>query len=850
MFSLAQNFRFALRRLRKNPGFTVVAVLTLALGIGANTGVFSVINAIMLRTLPVNDPQNLMLLKWKAHRIPTTVASFFYDNCPHQGGSWNGRALISEMPLDAEGCSFSFPLFQAIREKSTIFSSVFAFVPEQLTMNSEKGSSQGQAVFVSGDFFSALGAPPALGRLLDPADESEDAVPAIVVSHHFWQNELGGDRSVLGMHVRVGKALFTIVGITGQDFPVVDPGLPSDFWMPIAYQAIVEPRFPKNTVNNALWIEVMARLKPEVRIAQAASALTVLFAASTTNGPDAIFKRDDRPEIQLSTAAHGLVTLRQNFSRPLFALLVAVAIVLFLVCANLAGLILVRSAARRKELAMRVALGATPGRVFRQLLTESLLLLLVGGTFGVLLGYLGASILEKFLSHNWYQPLQVDVRPDAHVLMFTASISIFVGIVFSLAPAVSSRRGDLVPALKETAGSIIVAGRRRINLGNLLVLVQMVVAMLVLAGTGLLVHSLFNLRSEEVGFDPKNIVEFRVDATYSKGPGGNLQNLYRDLQEQLSSVPGVSSASRSGVLLLSGGGMGGPIFSRDQSGAEIHVNMLPISGSFFETMRIPLINGRTLDPQDSAVSQANTLSKHVVVNQVLARRLFGDQNPVGRHFREDASGPEDEVVGVVANAKYDTLRDDIRPAIYTPIAGWDGQFYFEVRTALDPKAMMPELRSAIRRFDSNLLITDMKTETEQIDQNIYQERLIANLSSLFALLALFVACIGIYGLLSDQVTRRTQEIGVRLAMGAERADVLRLVLRKGAVLAVAGTLLGGAAAFGVTRYLQGFLFGVKPMDPLTMLTVAAILVATVMAACYIPARRAAKVDPMVALRYE
>jgi len=852
MTGLLHDVRYALRQLRNSPGFTAVAIITLALGIGANTAIFSLINAIMLRTLPVKDPQSLVLLKWKARRVPATTASFAFDNCSHGGGSWNGRALISQTPLETEGCSFSFPLFQAIRENSTIFSSIVAFVPEpgNLAVNSGGRTSQGQGLFVSGNFFSALGARPALGRLLAPTDDSEGAAPAIVVSHRFWQNELGGDLSVVGRHVLVGKAPFTVVGVTGQEFPQLDPGLPADFWIPFAYQPTVEPRLPKKTVTNALWIELMARLKPGVSIAQAASATSVFFAASTTSGPEAMFKTSDAPQIELSTAARGLATLRQNFSQPLFALLAAVGIVLFIACANLAGLTLARSAARQKELAMRVALGATSARILRQLLTESLLLSLTGGALGILLGYLGAGGLEKFLSHNWYLPLQVDVRPDAHVLAFTVVVSILVGIVFGLAPIFSRRRLDLVPALKETVASATIAGRRRLTLGNSLVLVQMALAMLILAGTGLLVRTLSNLRAENVGFDPQNVVVFRVDAAYSHRAGGNLQTLYRDLQEQLSSLPGVTSASRSGVLPLSGGGMGGPLFSRDQSGAEIHANQLPVAGSFFETMRIALLDGRTLNPQDAAASRSNNLPKPVVVNQALASRLFGRQSPVRKYFREDETGPEDEIVGVVANVKYANLRDDMGPTIYTPIGTWDGDFYFEVRTALDPKAMMPTIRAAIARFDPNLLITDMKTQEEQIDQNIYQERLIANLSSLFALLALIVACVGIYGLLSYQVTRRTQEIGIRLALGAQREDVLRLVLRQGAILAVLGALIGIAAALAVTRYLQSFLYGVKPSDPLTMVAVAILLIVVALFASYIPARRAMKTDPMEALRYE
>jgi predicted permease len=851
MNGLLQDFRYAARRLRKSPGFTAVAIITLSLGIGANTAIFSLINAIMLHTLPIKDPQSLVLLKWNARRIPDTTASLAYDNCTHGGGSWNGRALISQAPLETAGCSFSFPIFQELQEKSTIFSSVVAFVPlpAELAVNSGGKSSRARVLLVSGNFFPVLGAHPALGRLIAPTDDSDTARPGIVICYRFWQNELGQDRSVLGKDVLVGKTLFTVLGITGPDFPELDPGLPSDIWAPMAFQAVVEPRLPKKTAAKALWVELMARLRPGISSVKSASAASVLFAAATTNGPDAMFRPDDSPRVTLSGAAHGLVTLRQNFSQPLFALFAAVAMVLFISCANIAGLTLARSTARQKELAMRVALGATRGRILRQLLTESVLLSVVGGAFGILLGYLGASALAVFLSNNWYLPVEVDVHPDAYVLVFTALVSILTGIAFGLAPAFSSKRPDFVPALKQTSGGAPSTPGRRITLGSTLVVVQVALAMLVLAGTGLLVRTLSNLKAENIGFDPQNLVVFQVDASYSKRSGENLQALYRDVQDRLSSLPGVISASSSGVLLLSGGGMGGVIFSKDQSGRPIHVGVLPVAGDFFQTMGIRLLEGRTLSMQDSG-PRSNSVPTHVVVNQALARRLSGAQNPVGRHFRESATGPEDEIVGVVADAKYANVRDEIQPTIYNSIGNWDADFYFEVRTAMDPKALMPEIRDSISRFDSNLLITAMKTQVDQIDQNIYQERLVANLSTLFALLALIVVCVGIYGLLSYQVTRRNHEMGVRLALGAERADVLRMVLQQGVLLAAIGALIGTAAALGVTRYLQSFLYGVGTSDPLTMSAVAFLLIAVGLLASYIPARAAMKVDPMTALRYE
>jgi macrolide transport system ATP-binding/permease protein len=848
---LVQDLRYAVRQLSKSPAFTAVALITLALGIGANTAVFSLINSIMLRTLPIKDPKSLVLLKWKASRIPDTTASLAYDNCTHGGGSWNGRALISQAPLETDGCSFSFPLFQELQKKSTIFSSVVAFVPlpTEVAVNSGGKTSHARVLLASGNFFSVLGAHPALGRLIAPTDDSDTAKPVIVVSDRFWKNELGQDRSILGKSVLVGKTLFTVIGVTGQDFPELDPGLPSDIWLPMAFQAVVEPRLPKKTDAKALYVELMARLKPGISSIQSASAASVVFAAATTTGPAAMFKPDDSPRVILSSSAHGLVTLRQNFSQPLLALFAAVALVLFISCANIAGLTLARSAARQKEFAMRVALGATHGRILRQLLTEGVLLAVAGGAVGILLGNLGASALATFLSHNWYMPVEVEVRPDAHVLFFTAILSILTGIASGLVPAFSSKRPELIPALKQTSGAAPITHGRLIPLGSTLVVVQVALAMLVLAGTALLVRTLSNLKAENVGFDPQNLIVFQIDATYSKRSGENLKTLYREVQDRLSSLPGVISASRSGVVLLGGGGMGGNIFSKDQSGRPIHVGVLPVSGDFFQTMGIRLLTGRTFSEQDSG-THPDGVPTHVVVNQALARRLFGTRNPLGGHFRENEDGSEDEIVGVVADTKYANVRDEIQPTIFNSIGNWDADFFFEVRTAMDPKAIMPEIRDAVTRFDSNLLITDMKTQAEQIDQNIYQERLIANLSTLFAGLALIVSGVGIYGLLSYQVSRRTQEIGIRLALGAQRNDVLGLVVRQGALSSGLGVLVGSMAALAATRFLQSFLFGVKPSDPATIAAAAFGLIAVALLSSYLPARQAMQTDPNTALHYE
>jgi predicted permease len=609
------------------------------------------------------------------------------------------------------------------------------------------------------------------------------------------------------------------------------------------------PPYPaRQTAANAIWIELIGRLKPKTSTGQAASALSAAFAAGTTSGPEAIFKADDAPQIELASAAHGLATLRRNFSKALFALLAAVALVLLISCVNIAGLMLVRSVARRKELGMRVALGATRGRIISQLLTESLLLAFAGGAVGMALGSFGARILVSFFSRNWSMPLQLDVHPDARVFAFALLVSVAVGIGFGLMPAFFSGRPDLVGVLKAESGSAMGGASHRMTFGSLIVIIQIALAMPILAAAGLVTRTLANLRAEDVGFNLQHLLVFRIDPTYSqKNPGA----VYRDLLQQLKSLPGVVAASRSAVALLSDEGMAAPIFSNDQPTLQVRAHGLPMSSDFLRTMGIPLRQGQMFSDDDSERNSSKNTPINVLVNETLVRELFGSRDPLGKHlYLGNGSGPTYEIIGVVGNAKYGNVRETIWPTVYMPIGQWNGPMYFEVRTGMEPVAVIPELQSAVRRFDSNLLIMGMKTEREQIDEDLYQERLMSLLSGLFAVLAVIVACVGLYGLLAYQVVRRTQEIGIRLAFGAESQDVLSLFLGQGAGLAIVGTLIGCAAALGVTRYLQSFLFGVKPADPLTFIATAALLVGVALIGSYIPARRAAKVDPMVALRYE
>jgi predicted permease len=601
---------------------------------------------------------------------------------------------------------------------------------------------------------------------------------------------------------------------------------------------------------------------------QPASKAPAILAAPPGTAPEASPKTlstaADNPLVTLLPAQTGLTGARGEYSNPLYVLMLAVGIILLITCANVAGLMLARAAARQKEMAVRLALGAGRARVVRQLLTESVMLSVLGGALGILFAYWGAHAIVSFVSSNQSRPLGFATGVDLRVLAFTVAISLLTGILFGIAPTFRGARVDLTPALKEgerSSGSSGHAGRTWFSAGNALVVAQVALAIVVLVGAGLLVRTLQNLRSIDVGFDSHNILVFGIDPTLIGYKGAQVDAFYRDLQGRLAETPGVTSASYSILPLLSNRlgitGFHWPGMPQDQTSMA---DGLAVGPNFFATMHIPFLAGREFNASDFKVAAANsgvTPSSErtaVIVNQAFVQKYLGKENPIGKQFGE-AEAAEDhpalpgyEIIGVVRDAKYNSLRRDIQAMMYTPQSA--GGASFEIRTAADPQAILPAIREIVAQVNTNLPLFDVKTESEQIDRLLFQERLVARLSGFFGLLALVLACVGLYGLLSYEVSRRTREIGIRLALGAQPASVLKLVLRQGIVLAIVGAAVGIGVALGVTRYLATMLFDVHTNDPLTMIAVAVLLTLVALAACYIPARRAMRVDPVVALRYE
>jgi predicted permease len=887
MQTVWRDVRFGLRTLRKSPGFATVAVLTLALGIGANTAIFSLIDAVMLRSIPVKDPQSLVVFNWVANKDPQYHSYSNYGDC----GQWPEG--------EHTGCAFSLPFSKVMRLEANTFTGIAAFagpMPFDLSGNGPAGMARGEVV--SGDFFSTLGVNTILGRPLGPGDASPNAPPAIVLSYNYWQSAFGGARKAVGSTVRLDGIPVEIAGVASPQFTNLAPGKTQDFFLPIS----VLPRFrlpwfgTESALNDpySVWLVMVGRLKPGVAISQAQAAASVIFRNEMLHGAKPLSKAGDNPRIALARVQDGLSGQRGRISSLLYVMMIAVGAILLIACANVAGLMLARSAARQKEMAVRLALGAGRARIMRQLLTESVMLSVAGGALGVLLALWGVDAVTALLTSGSDRPFGFVVAPDWRVLAFTIGVTFITGILFGLAPAFRGTRVDLTPALKESASSLPRGGMRLgrwFRLGDALVVAQVALSVVVLVGAGLLVRTLRNLHEVSPGFDTQNVLLFGIDPVLIGYKDAQSAQLFRDLRERFAALPGVISASYSSDALLAGS-----LWSTDlhldgtPRNKNVTANVMAVGPQFFSTLRIPMMVGRGFTSTDfvsaaitdaaeqaaqqarekAAVSAANgkaaearpaaALTKlapiPIIVNKSFARKFFPKESPIGRHIGDyqgddyplGAMEPGYMVIGICGDAKYQDLRSKIEPTMYEPLTGGFAQF--ELRTASNPTALISAVRSVVAHVDNNLPLDDVRTQTEQIEDLLVQERMMAQISSFFALLALALACIGLYGLLSYEVVRRTREIGVRVALGAQQRDVLRLVVRQGIVLTMVGAAVGIGVALGVTRFMASMLYGVYANDPATILAVTMFLGFIALAACFVPSRRAMKVDPMVALRHE
>jgi predicted permease len=889
--TLLQDIRYAFRMLRKSPGFTAVAVLTLALGIGANTAIFSVVDAVLLRSLPVKDPQQLVVLSWSARQKPKYTGHSGYGDCDSEYRRGGKR-----------DCSFSVPFFDAIRTRTGDFSGMAAFAgPLGIDFSGNGPATMAKGTWVSGDFFSTLGVDTILGRPLGPSDDSPSAPPVIVLSYACWQRAFGADRSVIGRAVRLNSVPATIIGVADPHFTNVTPGKTQDFFMPLALCDRVRSQWwgdvDRLSDATSWWIVIIGRLKPGIVAGQAQAAATTVFRNELFHGSKPLSTPADAPTISLMSAREGLNGETGEIAPMLFLLMFGVGFILLIACANVAGLTLARSATRQKEMSVRLALGAARTRLIRQLLTESVLLSLIGGALGIFVAFWGVRAIVALFGTG-YSDFPFVIAPDWRVLTFTLAVVLATGILFGLAPALRGTRVDLTPALKESASSLpraAVRTKRFSRLGDALVITQVSLSAVVLIGAGLFLRTVRNLHSLNPGFDTRNILLFEIDPTIAGYTDPQTQQLYSNLQQRFAAMPGVLSVSYSEDALVDGG-WSGDDFHLDGTPPKSIINpaTLSVGLNFFSTMRIPVLAGRAFTPADfvaaastraarkaassppvpvvGSVSPANassvggpkslaTIYAHstpipIMVNEMFAQKFFSNQNPVGKHFGDaqyidgeaQLPSPGYTIIGVAANTKYKTIRQPIVPTVFLPLVS--NSAYFELRAAGNPTALVKNVRDIVSRAADNLPLTNVRTQTEQIDQTLFLERLLSRLSSFFGALALVLACIGLYGLLAYEVARRTREIGIRMALGAQQRDLLRLVVGQGILLAFIGVAIGIAAALGVTRFISSMLFGVRANDPLTIIAVAILLGLVALLACYIPARRAVKVDPVVALRYE
>jgi predicted permease len=835
-------------------GWTTVVVLSLALGIGANTALFSAMNGLLLTKVPVKDPDTLVRFRFWGRNDMVNSSS--------------GYGSLNKTPDGQDvRASFSYPMYKQFVADNRTMTDLFACAPYGRVNIVVDGQADLATAFISsGNYFQLLGVTARVGRTIAPDDDRPSASPVAVISSKYWHSRFGTDPNVVGRTVKVNNVLVTVVGVLSPDFTGVQQPIAElpDMSFPLALDPQLNPTAvnieaeqPRLGQPTYWWLQVMGRLKPGATAAQVQGNLEGVFQQTARAGFESFLnalpekerstsQNRDRtavPHLRVEPGARGVYDVNTNDLRSLTILMVVVALVLLIVCANVANLLLSRATTRHKELSVRLSLGATRPRLIRQLLTESLLLASVGGALGILVGYWGRQLLPG-------TPGQMTIL-DWRMLAFIVAVTGVTGVLFGIAPALRGTGMNVSSALKETGRSVI--GSRSI-LGKSLLIVQVAISLVLLVGAGLFLRTLHNLRHVDVGFNPQNLVLFRVNPSLNRYDDKRMHGLYRDMLERLATVPGVRGVALSNPALLSGSINGTSIYvqgrvypaSRPQ-GDSNSINRLVISPNFFEVMGIPMVMGRSFTDRDS-----DTSPKVVIINEAAVRKYFPNENPIGKRFGSSLeTAGQQEIVGVLRDAKYNSVREDAPPTMYVPYPQARlGGTVFELRTAAASTSIMGAVREAVRQIDSNLPVTDVSTQIEQVEKRFMQEKLFAQAYTLFGGLALLLASIGLFGLMSYNVSRRTNEIGIRMALGAQRQDVLRLVMRESMILVVIGVTTGLAIALASSKFVATLLFGLPPTDVTTMLLAMLVMVVVSALAGYLPARRASRVDPMVALHYE
>lgn len=864
---LGQDLRYGMRTLLRNPAFTALAALSLALGIGANTAIYSFMDAWLMRRLPVADARSLVVLKWHFPAQGNSPDSVVHDV--------SGQ-IYDDPRTGATSAIFPFPAFEQLRKSNGVLSVLFAYRPARKLNVMAMGQAEiTGGEYVSGDYFRGLGVVPAAGRLIAGDDDRAGAPPVAVLSYGFAQRRFGEAAGAAGQTVRINNIPFAIIGVAPPEFFGVDPSKAPELYLPLHADLLLDPERDPGARGRYLdehyyWTEMMGRLRPGVTMAGARAALASEFAAWVAGTAANERERKKLPEFLLQPGGGGLDNLRRAYSQPLYILLAMVGLILAIACANIANLLLARATARRREMAIRLSMGAGRGRVMRQLLTESLLLALAGGSAGILFAVWGMRFLTSVLSGGG-DPLPLRPELNSGVLAAAFLLTVMTGLLFGLAPALQATRTDPMPVLKEgRVGERHSGGRLGLSLGRMLMVSQMAICLMLLVGAGLFVRTLSNLHSLDAGFAREHVLLFKVNARQAGHGSPEILSFYSDLERRLAAIPGVRSAAMANSPLIGDGAWGWPILPVGKEPGEdapsghgsgfdrTATRVLSVGPGFFSTMRIRLLAGREFDTRDRTGTPLVA-----IVNEAWVKVNLDGGNPVGLHVTSYVPSPpaaahakrrELEIVGLARNARYDDLTGDFPAVVYLPVQqspdpAVDEMTYF-LRTTGNPLQDAGAVREIVHQADARIPVAGLTTQTAQIEREMGPETLFAWLCTAFAMLALAIACVGLYGTTSYAVARRTGEIGIRMALGARRGTVVWMVLREVLMLAMVGLAISLPAALGASKLVESLLFGVKPGDPRAMAAAVAILLSAALVAGYLPARKASRIDPMSAVRCE
>ena len=835
MEAMLQDLRYALRMLAKSPGFTIVAILTLALGIGANAAIFSVTDQVLLRLLPVRNPEELVVL---------------HAPGPQPGRNWSDGD---------RGAAWSYPMYKDLRDRNQVFSGLLARFAIQASVSGQGHTELANGELVTGNYFETLGVSPALGRVFNSQDETAPgANPVVVLSYGYWERRFGRDSGILNKQLVVNGTSLTVVGVVRPGFFGVQVGQTPDIFVPITLKAQMTPNSDGLADRQDHWVAILGRLKPGVNRVRAQAGLQPEYSAILQSEASEMKKSSAQTKkeflekkVLLDSGSHGRPILQHDAGQPLLILLSMVGVVLLIACANLASLLVARGEARQREIAVRMAMGAGRWRLVRQLLTESLLISLAGGAAGLIVGSWTLGALVSSVPEN-IGAAGLQGKFDYRVLAFSLGLSVLTGILFGFLPALRSTRADLQSTLREQ-GANVFGGKSNVRLRKVLLVSQVALTVVLLVSAGFFVRSLINLKGQDLGVRTNHVIQFSVSPELNRYTPVQTIAFVDRLRENIAVLPGVRSVSAAEMALLANSDSYANITPEGYPMSEdtnTDVQQNAIGPNFFSTLGIPLLAGREFDNRDVSAAP-----KVAIVSEKMAQTFFQGQNPIGRHFAFGSGNgvhPDIEIVGLVKDSKNTDLRQEIRPLIYVPYAQKKnlGNATFYVRTDVEPTAMASTLRKTVQTADGNLPVFDLKTLDQELDEIAFSERLLTFFSLCLGVLAALLAAIGLYGVMAYMVSRRTREIGIRMALGATQQNVAWMVLREIVRISAAGLGIGLVAAFAIGKLIESQLFGVKASNPLVFLMAAVLLSIVAFLAGWLPARRAAGVDPMVALRYE